>query len=356
MESVTSLKNQNAKIAVPLFVAVGWAFVSTLLRVFTAGMERFWWSPAAPRFFLDQVFIGMPFLNKLIFIAIPETILGFLYTIRVGEVAIINLITIVMGVTALLGVIATSNREKFIKITMLLSFIHVIVWFLTFSRMMLNSDYREYFGIFWIIKSNLLGMIVPAAITALLAVNSGLIKTSKGPSAQLSAPVFPPVSSSGTPAQPQSSTPTDGESLSPSPFSSSGAVTGVPFAAGMNVSAQEYFVQIPGASDRLFSVLELGQMAKTRTIQSSTLVQHKDQSYPVAVSTIPGVFSSRQYVTTLLLSFFLGGLGVDRFYLGQTGLGIGKLLTLGGCGVWSLTDFIMIAMRSVTDVDGKPLA
>ena len=322
MESVTSSKNQNAKIAVPLFVAVGWAFVSTLLRVFT--------------------------------VRASIVIFHFLYNARIGYVGIINLITIVMGATALLGVIATSNRDKFIKITMLLSAIHVIVAFLAFSENMLY--WRDYFGIFEIVKHSLLGMIVPAAITALLAVNSGLIKTSKGPSAQLSAPVFPPVSSSGTPAQPQSSTPTDGESLSPSPFSSSGAVTGVPFAAGMNVSAQEYFVQIPGASDRLFSVLELGQMAKTRTIQSSTLVQHKDQSYPVAVSTIPGVFSSRQYVTTLLLSFFLGGLGVDRFYLGQTGLGIGKLLTLGGCGVWSLTDFIMIAMRSVTDVDGKPLA
>jgi len=32
------------------------------------------------------------------------------------------------------------------------------------------------------------------------------------------------------------------------------------------------------------------------------------------------------------------------------------LLTLGGCGIWSLIDFIMIAMRNVTDVDGKPLA
>lgn len=348
MESVTSLKNQNAKIAVPLFVAVGWAFVSTLLRVFTTEPWGYWRIGDS---IVGDVFLGMTFLDKLIFIPIPQMILEFLYTYRIGAVAIINLTTIVMGATALLAVIATSNREKFTKITMLLSAIHVIVGFLSFSRLMLDD-----YGIFWVVKHSLPVMIVPAAITALLAVNSGLIKTSKGPSAQLSAPVFPPVSSSGTPAQPQSSTPTDGESLSPSPFSSSGAVTGVPFAAGMNVSAQEYFVQIPGASDRLFSVLELGQMAKTRTIQSSTLVQHKDQSYPVAVSTIPGVFSSRQYVTTLLLSFFLGGLGVDRFYLGQTGLGIGKLLTLGGCGIWSLTDFIMIAMRSVTDVDGKPLA
>lgn len=117
-----------------------------------------------------------------------------------------------------------------------------------------------------------------------------------------------------------------------------------------------FFVQLIGAGNNLFSIQDLAHMAKSRTIQGSTLVQHKDQGYPVAVSTVPGVFSSRQYVTALLLSIFLGGLGVDRFYLGQTGLGIGKLLTLGGCGIWSLIDLILIAMRNVTDVDGKPLA
>jgi hypothetical protein len=42
--------------------------------------------------------------------------------------------------------------------------------------------------------------------------------------------------------------------------------------------------------------------------------------------------------------------------LGQTGLGIAKLLTFGGCGVWAIIDFILIAMRNITDVDGKPLA
>lgn len=63
----------------------------------------------------------------------------------------------------------------------------------------------------------------------------------------------------------------------------------------------------------------------------------------------------RDWLTTVLLSFFLGGLGVDRFYLGQTGLGIGKLLTLGGCGIWALIDFIMILMNNVTDAQGRPL-
>jgi len=68
-----------------------------------------------------------------------------------------------------------------------------------------------------------------------------------------------------------------------------------------------------------------------------------------------GSAAPKSFVTALLLSFFLGGLGVDRFYLGYTGLGVAKLLTLGGLGVWALIDFIMIAMRKVTAADGSAL-
>jgi|GEM_PF-1273075 len=60
-------------------------------------------------------------------------------------------------------------------------------------------------------------------------------------------------------------------------------------------------------------------------------------------------------MVALLLSFFLGYLGVDRFYLGYTGLGILKLLTVGGCGIWALIDFIMIALGKMTDADGNEL-
>ena len=86
------------------------------------------------------------------------------------------------------------------------------------------------------------------------------------------------------------------------------------------------------------------------------MVQNKDAGYPVAANTVPGVFSDKQWMTALILSFFLGVLGVDRFYLGQPGLGIAKLLTFGGCGVWALIDFILIAVRSVNDSQGRPLA
>ena len=57
----------------------------------------------------------------------------------------------------------------------------------------------------------------------------------------------------------------------------------------------------------------------------------------------------------LLLSGFLGTLGIDRFYLGYTALGILKLITLGFCGVWWLIDIILIATGSLKDSKGLPL-
>ena len=63
----------------------------------------------------------------------------------------------------------------------------------------------------------------------------------------------------------------------------------------------------------------------------------------------------KDWTTTLLLSIFLGGLGVDRFYVGKTGTGIAKLLTLGGCGVWWVVDIILILTGGFTDANGQPL-
>lgn len=44
----------------------------------------------------------------------------------------------------------------------------------------------------------------------------------------------------------------------------------------------------------------------------------------------------------LLVSIFGGNLGIDRFMIGDTGMGIGKLLTCGGLGVWYVVDLFMI--------------
>jgi TM2 domain-containing membrane protein YozV len=63
----------------------------------------------------------------------------------------------------------------------------------------------------------------------------------------------------------------------------------------------------------------------------------------------------RDWLTTVLLSFFLGYLGIHRFYTGHTVIGVVQLLTAGGCGIWSLIDFIMILVGSFRDADGQPL-
>ncbi|HSD06113.1 TM2 domain-containing protein [Flavobacterium sp.] len=46
--------------------------------------------------------------------------------------------------------------------------------------------------------------------------------------------------------------------------------------------------------------------------------------------------------TSLLISIFAGHLGIDRFYIGDTGMGVGKLLTCGGFGIWTIVDWFLI--------------
>lgn len=62
--------------------------------------------------------------------------------------------------------------------------------------------------------------------------------------------------------------------------------------------------------------------------------------------------SEKDWLVTLLLSLFLGTLGVHRFYVGKTGTGILELITLGGCGIWALIDIIMIITGKFKDKYG----
>jgi len=118
---------------------------------------------------------------------------------------------------------------------------------------------------------------------------------------------------------------------------------------------QQWLVQVPGQPDSPVDTFTLSAWAKTKVIQPDTQVTDTETNRTFAASQIPGVFSDKEYIIALLFSIFLGYLGIDRFYMGQVGMGIGKLLTGGGCGVWWLIDVILIATRSSNDSAGRPL-
>jgi len=113
---------------------------------------------------------------------------------------------------------------------------------------------------------------------------------------------------------------------------------------------------LPGQEPRSVDYITLQSWAQAKLISGDLMVRDDASGATYFLKQIPGVFSNKDYMTALLLSIFLGGLGIDRFYLGYTGLGIAKLLTLGGCGIGSLIDLILIAMRNIPDSNNRPLA
>ena len=65
--------------------------------------------------------------------------------------------------------------------------------------------------------------------------------------------------------------------------------------------------------------------------------------------------SVKGMVPAALLCFFLGAFGIHRFYVGKIGTGILMILTLGGLGIWTIIDFVMIIVGSFKDKQGLPL-
>src|SRR5579859_3832056 len=87
--------------------------------------------------------------------------------------------------------------------------------------------------------------------------------------------------------------------------------------------------------------------------------QASQQQWPPQQSPLPGMMMAlelqKNWTTTAFLCYFLGGLGIHRFYTGRVVSGIFQLLTFGGFGIWTLIDLIMIYTDSFTDDRGMPL-
>ena len=66
--------------------------------------------------------------------------------------------------------------------------------------------------------------------------------------------------------------------------------------------------------------------------------------------------SPRSRTVAAILAFFVGVLGIHRFYVGKIGTGVAQILTFGGLGIWTLIDFIMILVGSFKDKEERVLA
>ena len=119
-------------------------------------------------------------------------------------------------------------------------------------------------------------------------------------------------------------------------------------------SGGPFYVSVLGQEQGPLDFNGLAQMAVAGQVKGDTPVRTADSQQYVAAKEVPGLFSDKEWLTMVLIAWFGGALGIDKFYKGETGLGVAKLLTCGGCGVWSLYDAIMILLRKQHDVDGRP--
>lgn len=71
---------------------------------------------------------------------------------------------------------------------------------------------------------------------------------------------------------------------------------------------------------------------------------------------LPAAEGDKSFIATWLFAYFLGMIGVDRFYLGKIGTGVVKLLTFGGLGIWWLIDLILVLAGAQRDRAGQRLA
>jgi TM2 domain-containing membrane protein YozV len=85
-------------------------------------------------------------------------------------------------------------------------------------------------------------------------------------------------------------------------------------------------------------------MTNSKYLPSEKIMIIKDRLLAMDDSRMSAISSVefKDPTTMLIISIFLGALGIDRFMIGDIGLGILKLITIGGCGIWTIIDWFLI--------------
>lgn len=124
--------------------------------------------------------------------------------------------------------------------------------------------------------------------------------------------------------------------------------------------AGAYFVSMMGQEQGPYPLGQLAQMATSGQLKPDVMVRADNGGQWFPAKEVPGLFSDKEWLVALLLAVFLGAFAVDRFYVGQTGTAIAKLVVslvtcfVGGL-IWQVVDIILIATRKLPDGQGRPL-
>ena len=97
-------------------------------------------------------------------------------------------------------------------------------------------------------------------------------------------------------------------------------------------------------------IKKLNDLLKERVITQEEFDLQKEKLLNSSTTT-----STTDWLALFLLTFFVGVLGVHRFYVGKIGTGFLMLLTLGGLGVWFLVDLILVVTGQFTNKDGQKI-
>ena len=157
------------------------------------------------------------------------------------------------------------------------------------------------------------------------------------------------------PAPPAGSTPAGPSPAGAGVYQQAPPPQGGPGGLGGPGGADRYFLNVMGQDHGPYTVTDLAGMAVNGQLKGDTPVRVDGQQNWFPANQVPGLFSHREWLVTLLLSIFVGTWGIDRMYVGQVGLGILKLVTCGGLWIWYIIDIVLIVTRKMVDAEGRPL-